>query len=93
MLSAHADTLADQLTGTTAQFTPNKDADRLIRDDPFAFLLGVVSDMGIRAERAWALPYHLRQRLGSLTPAELAAKPCKREGCRSAGAQAARFVT
>ena len=31
--------------------------------------------MGIRAERAWALPYLLRQRLGYLSPAELAADP------------------
>jgi uncharacterized HhH-GPD family protein len=76
-LLAHADVLAGQLTGTTAQFTPNKDADRLIREDPFAFLLAVISDMGIRAERAWALPYLLRQRLGFLTPRELAASPAR----------------
>ena len=31
--------------------------------------------MGIRAERAWALPYELRERLGYLTPAELIAHP------------------
>ena len=31
--------------------------------------------MGIRAERAWALPYRLRQRLGYLTPAGLAEHP------------------
>jgi uncharacterized HhH-GPD family protein len=67
------DALADQLAGTSTQFTPDEDADRLIREDPFAFLLAVISDMGIRAERAWALPYHLRQRLGFLTPRELAA--------------------
>ena len=59
----------------TAQFTQDKDADRLVLDDPFAFLLAVISDMGIRAERAWALPYRLRQRLGYLTPRELAADP------------------
>ena len=31
--------------------------------------------MGIRAERAWALPYHLRKRLGFLTLRDLAARP------------------
>jgi uncharacterized HhH-GPD family protein len=35
----------------------------------------MIADMGIRAERAWALPYLLRQRLGYLSPAELAADP------------------
>lgn len=73
----HADALANQLAGTTAQFTPDEDADRLIREDPFAFLLAVIADMGIRAERAWALPYLLRQRLGYLTPRELAASPAR----------------
>lgn len=56
-LLAHANTMTDQmLTGPTSRFTPNEDADRLVREDPFAFLLAVISDMGIRAERAWALP-------------------------------------
>ena len=31
--------------------------------------------MGIRAERAWALPYELRERLGYFDPACLAAHP------------------
>lgn len=74
-LLAHADALADQLTGGAAQFTPNPAADALIREDPFAFLLAVISDMGIRAERAWALPYELRGRLATLSPRYLAANP------------------
>lgn len=37
--------------------------------------------MGIRAERAWALPCLLRERLGYLTPEQLAADP---EAVRSA---------
>ena len=76
-LLAHGDALADQLAGTSTQFTPDEDADRLIHEDPFAFLLAVISDMGIQAERAWALPYRLRQRLGFLTPRELAASPAR----------------
>lgn len=46
--------MTDQmLTGPTSRFTPNEDADRLVREDPFAFLLAVISDMGIRAEVAY----------------------------------------
>lgn len=72
-LLAHADALASQLTSTTAQFTPDPAANQLIYDDPFAFLLAVIADMGIRAERAWALPYLLLKRLGYLSAHELAA--------------------
>jgi uncharacterized HhH-GPD family protein len=74
-LLAHADALASQLAGATAQFTPNPEADRLVRNDPFAFLLAVIADMGIRAERAWALPFELRARLGYLSPREFATHP------------------
>ena len=55
------------------EFTPNPDANRLIIEDPFAFLLAVIFDQGIKAERAWAAPYALRQRLGHLDPARMAA--------------------
>ena len=74
-LLAHGAALAAQLKSGDITFTPDPAANALIRDDPFAFLLAVISDMGIRAERAWALPYELRQRLGYLSPAEVAANP------------------
>lgn len=74
-LLAHGATLAAQLKSGDITFTPDPAANALIRDDPFAFLLAVISDMGIRAERAWALPYLLRQRLGYLSPAEVAGNP------------------
>jgi uncharacterized HhH-GPD family protein len=74
-LLAHGETLAAQLKDGSIQFTPDSDANALVRDDPFAFLLAVISDMGIRAERAWALPYLLRQRLGRLSPAVLIENP------------------
>ncbi|HLI38178.1 MAG TPA: hypothetical protein VKV80_12690 [Streptosporangiaceae bacterium] len=75
-LLAHGDALAGQLKDAAlAQFTPNRDANQLVHDDPFAFLLAVISDMGIPAERAWALPYQLRKRLGHLDPGRLAADP------------------
>lgn len=49
-------------------FTPDPDANRLVIDDPFAFLLAVIFDQGIVAERAWAAPFELRRRLGHLDP-------------------------
>ena len=75
-LLAHADALAEALKNGTTQFTPDRNADALVRNDAFAFLLAVIADMGIRAERAWALPYELRQRLGGrLDPAVLVTEP------------------
>lgn len=40
--------------------------------DPFALLIGVLADYQIQARRAWALPFHLRERLGELSPEKLA---------------------
>lgn len=53
-------------------FTPNALANQLVTDDPFAFLLAVIFDQGIVAERAWAAPSELKRRLGHLDPARLA---------------------
>jgi uncharacterized HhH-GPD family protein len=74
-LLVHADAMAGQLKSAVAQFTYNRAADALVRSDPFAFLLGVISDLGVRAERAWALPYELSRRLGYLSPEDIAAHP------------------
>jgi hypothetical protein len=65
-LLTNADALADQLKSGTVPFTADAAADALIREDPFAFLLAVISGMGIQAERAWALPYLMGTRLGYL---------------------------
>jgi uncharacterized HhH-GPD family protein len=54
-------------------FCPDPAANSLILQSPFAFLLGVVFDQGIVAEKAWAAPFQLRSRLGFLDPAKLAA--------------------
>jgi uncharacterized HhH-GPD family protein len=53
-------------------FTPLPEANQLVIDDPFAFLLGVIFDQGIPAERAWRAPYDLRERLGHLDPLRIA---------------------
>jgi uncharacterized HhH-GPD family protein len=58
--------------GAVLNFTSNQDADALLRVDPFAFLVGVLFDQGIPAERAWLAPYLLRQRLGHLDPGRIA---------------------
>lgn len=47
-------------------FTGTPEADALLEAEPNAFLLGVLFTQGIPAERAWAGPWHLRQRLGTL---------------------------
>ncbi len=53
-------------------FTPLSEADALIKSSPEAFLLGVLFTQGVPAERAWAGPYLLRERLGHLDLARLA---------------------
>ncbi len=45
-------------------FTDLPEADALIKRSPEAFLTGVLFTQGISAERAWAGPYLLSQRLG-----------------------------
>jgi uncharacterized HhH-GPD family protein len=73
-LLAHAKSAIDQSPAEPV-FTPNPDANRLVVDNPFAFLLAVILDQGIKAERAWAGPYLLKLRLGHLDPARIAADP------------------
>lgn len=73
-----------QRVGQDPQFTPHPEANRLLIDDPFAFLLGVIFDQAIPAERAWRAPYELKLRLGHLDPARMAAEP---EAVRAAVAQ------
>ena len=50
-------------------------ADAFVRDiggNPLAFLLAVIADYRMKAERAWALPYYLHQRMGLFGPSEIA---------------------
>jgi uncharacterized HhH-GPD family protein len=56
-------------------FTDVPEADALVKSSPNAFLLGVLFTQGIPAERAWAGPWLLAQRLGHLDLARLAAEP------------------
>jgi uncharacterized HhH-GPD family protein len=65
---------ANQVKGIPS-FTDDEDANSLVIKDGFAFLLGVIFDQGIRAERAWAAPYELKQRLGHLDPGRILLDP------------------
>jgi len=71
-LLAYGRSQTPERVGETS-FTPHPEANALILNDPFAFLLAVIFDQGIPAERAWRAPYELMQRLGHLDPARLAA--------------------
>jgi uncharacterized HhH-GPD family protein len=83
-LLAHGQTLAQSLGGGRTQFTPHEPANAFIHENPFAFLVAVIGDQGIAAERAWALPYWLAHRLGHLDPKRCADEP---EAVRTAFAQ------
>lgn len=60
-------------------FTGNPEADRLLAEDPNAFLIGVLFTQGIPAERAWSGPYLLEQRLGAFDLATLSDEERVRE--------------
>lgn len=72
----HGDALAaNDRTGVNGVFTKDSDADRLLVDDSFAFLVGVIVDYQMPAERAWILPYRLKERLDGWGPQYLADNP------------------
>jgi hypothetical protein len=54
-LLAHGATLAASAGGGAVRFTPDEAANALVYSDPFAFLIAVICDQGIVAERAWLL--------------------------------------
>ena len=66
---------------TGGSFSGIPEADRLLERDPNAFLLGVLFTQGVPAERAWAGPYLLHERLGHLDLVRIAHEP---EAVRSA---------
>jgi endonuclease III len=52
--------------------TPDVEANRLLNESPFAFLLAVIADYGMPAERAWQLPWRIKVDLGHLDPDRIA---------------------
>ena len=61
--------------GRRPRYSRDPDANALVFEDPFAFLLSTLFKQGIPAERASTAPYLLRERLGHLDPARIAADP------------------
>lgn len=55
--------------------TSDPQAHRLLREQPFALLLGLLFDHGIPSERAWRAPAELRRRLGHLDPQQMLDDP------------------
>ena len=55
--------------------TANGPANDLLVNDPWGFLCGVICDYQMPADRAWATPYNLAQRLGGWTVDIVAADP------------------
>jgi len=62
------------LSKSPLMFCPdNEEADRLVKEDPVAFVFAVIVDQGARAERMWAIPYHLKKIMGHLDTNMIAA--------------------
>jgi uncharacterized HhH-GPD family protein len=53
-------------------FTGIDEADRLLVDDPLALLIGFALDQQVTVQKAFAGPYELRRRVGSLDAATIA---------------------
>ena len=61
-------------------FTGNEEADSLIGSDPFALLVGFALDQQVPVQTAFSGPLKIKQRLGTLDPARIAATdPAKLE--------------
>ncbi len=67
--------IAARPPGEPPAFTADPEANAFLASDPFAFLVAVICDQGIRAERAWAVPLELRRRLGHFDLQRMAAAP------------------
>lgn len=65
---------AEGIVQVGGAFTCDPDADTFVRTRPEAFLVGVLFTQGIPAERAWAGPWLLAQRLGHFDLVRLAAE-------------------
>ena len=54
-------------------FTGNPEADALLAHDPVALLIGFALDQQVTVQKAFAGPFELRRRIGTLDPAAIAA--------------------
>ena len=63
------------MTTATIPVTGDPDADQLLTDDPLALLLGMLLDQQVPMEWAFKGPHTLKERLGGLDAATIAAMP------------------
>src|SRR6187401_684293 len=54
-------------------YTGIDEADKLLAEDPLALLIGFVLDQQVTLQKAFAGPYELRKRIGTLDAATIAA--------------------
>lgn len=59
----------------TIRFTGDDEADQLLTESPLALLIGMLLDQQMPMERAFLGPHRLRERLGHLDAARIAAMP------------------
>ncbi|MCP4355369.1 MAG: endonuclease III [Proteobacteria bacterium] len=52
-------------------FSNNDEANTFIKEDPFAFICGLIFDQSIKSNLAWQAPLGLKKRLGTLKPADI----------------------
>jgi uncharacterized HhH-GPD family protein len=64
---------ASESPASTLPFTGNDEADRLLAQDPLALLIGFALDQQVTVQKAFSGPWELRQRLGHLDAARIAA--------------------
>jgi uncharacterized HhH-GPD family protein len=57
--------------GITRHSIP-EEAAAFLNEEPLAFLIGVLCDQGILAEKAWVIPWKLKERLGYFSAGQLA---------------------
>src|SRR5436305_15299379 len=63
----------DRLVADRLFFTDSDESNRLIASDPFALLVGFALDQQITVQKAFSGPLEIRNRVGTLNPAKLAA--------------------
>ena len=71
-------------------FTDDPEACKLLAEDPFALLVGFAIDQQVPVQKAFAGPYVLQQRVGTLDPASWRSSTSRRRSGRSLRSTASR---
>jgi uncharacterized HhH-GPD family protein len=77
----------------TVDFTSDEEANEFLETNDFAFLIGVLFDQNVPAERAWRAPFLLRQRLGHLDPERIAADEAAVRAAIESSPKLHRYIT